>query len=100
LPGIFEEGNQRKSTLSTAQPPVARWHATIGVPTIAVAILDHIIHNAHRIELTGDSMCKRKSATPLTQLKINKSSIYDSHQTGENLRHQTVRELVKQMSAI
>jgi DNA replication protein DnaC len=35
----------------------------IGEPTIADAILDRIIHNAHRIELKGDSM-RRKSATP------------------------------------
>jgi DNA replication protein DnaC len=41
----------------------------IGEPTIADAILDRIIHNAHRIELKGDSM-RRKNAEPvLTQTK-------------------------------
>jgi hypothetical protein len=43
------------------------WHQMIGEPTIADAILDRIIHNAHRIELKGDSM-RRKSTKPgLTQ---------------------------------
>ena len=64
---IFEERYQRNSTLITAQLPVAQWHAMIGEPTIADAILDRIIHNAHRIELTGESMRKLKSATHLTQ---------------------------------
>jgi len=63
---IFEERYQRKSTLITAQLPVAQWHAMIGEPTIADAILDRIIHNAHRIELAGESMRKLKPAAPLT----------------------------------
>ncbi|WP_425431818.1 ATP-binding protein [Gemmobacter aquatilis] len=51
----------------TAQLPVSGWHQMIGEPTIADAILDRIIHNAHRIELKGDSM-RRKSVKPaLTQ---------------------------------
>ena len=63
---IFEERYRRKSTLITAQLPVAQWHDMIGEPTIADAILDRIVHNAHRISLEGDSMRKRKSAPPLT----------------------------------
>ena len=64
---LFEERYQRRSTIITAQLPVSGWHQMIGEPTIADAILDRIIHNAHRIELKGDSM-RRKSATPgLTQ---------------------------------
>jgi DNA replication protein DnaC len=63
---IFEERYRRKSTLITAQLPVAKWHDMIGEPTIADAILDRIIHNAHRITLEGDSMRKRKSQRPLT----------------------------------
>lgn len=63
---IFEERYRRKSTLITAQLPVAQWHAMIGEPTIADAILDRIVHNAHRITLEGDSMRKRKSTQPLT----------------------------------
>lgn len=63
---IFEERYRRKSTLITAQLPIAQWHAMIGEPTIADAILDRIIHNAHRITLEGDSMRKQKPTTPLT----------------------------------
>ena len=64
---LFEERYQRRSTIITAQLPVSGWHQMIGEPTIADAILDRIIHNAHRIELKGDSM-RRKSPKPeLTQ---------------------------------
>lgn len=63
---IFEERYRRKSTLTTAQLPVAQWHEMIGEPTIADAILDRIVHNAHRIALEGDSMRKPKSRLLLT----------------------------------
>jgi DNA replication protein DnaC len=63
---IFEERYRRKSTLITAQLPVAQWHDMIAEPTIADAILDLIVHNAHRINLEGDSMRKRKSTSHLT----------------------------------
>lgn len=64
---IFEERYRRKSTLITAQLPVAAWHDMIGEPTIADAILDRIIHNAHRIALEGDSMRRQKAPSSLTQ---------------------------------
>ncbi|WP_234889929.1 ATP-binding protein, partial [Agrobacterium vitis] len=63
---IFEERYRRKSTLITAQLPVAAWHEMIGEATLADAILDRIVHNAHRITLEGDSMRKRKTPTLLT----------------------------------
>ncbi len=63
----FEERYRRKSTLITAQLPVAQWHDMIGEPTIADAILDRIIHNAHRITLEGESMRRKKAAHPLTK---------------------------------
>jgi DNA replication protein DnaC len=40
----------------TSQLPVDRWHEIIGDPTYADAILDRLVHNAHRIELGGESM--------------------------------------------
>lgn len=64
---ICEERYRRKSTLITAQVPVAKWHDLIGEPTIADAILDRVIHNAHRINLKGESMRKKKPTTDLTQ---------------------------------
>lgn len=64
---IFEERYRRRSTLITAQLPVAAWHEMIGEPTIADAILDRIVHNAHRITLKGDSMRRQKAPHGLTQ---------------------------------
>jgi DNA replication protein DnaC len=63
---IFEERYRRKSTLITAQLPVKSWHDMIGEATIADAILDRIVHNAHRITLKGDSMRRQKPPSPLT----------------------------------
>jgi len=58
---IIEERYQRRSTLITAQVPVNTWHDLIGDATVADAILDRVVHNAHRINLEGDSMRKAKS---------------------------------------
>ncbi|MET3473702.1 DNA replication protein DnaC [Novosphingobium sp. 1529] len=66
---IFEERYKRKSTLITAQLPVAQWHEMIGAPTIADAILDRLVHNAHRITLEGDSMRKTRPAPLLTDIE-------------------------------
>ncbi|MFX4910614.1 ATP-binding protein, partial [Acinetobacter baumannii] len=62
-----EERYKRKSTLITAQLPVAQWHEMIGAPTIADAILDRIVHNAHRIVLEGESMRKTRAEPLLTK---------------------------------
>ena len=58
---ILEDRYGRRSTLVTSQLPVARWHELINDPTYADAILDRLVHNAHRLELSGDSL--RKAAT-------------------------------------
>ena len=63
---LFEERYQRRSTIITAQLPVSGWHDMIGEPTIADAILDRIVHNAHRIELKGDSMRRKDRNASLT----------------------------------
>jgi predicted DNA-binding protein YlxM (UPF0122 family) len=52
---------QTRSTLLTSQVPVAQWHEQIGDPTIADGILDRLVHNAHRIELRGESMRKKRN---------------------------------------
>ena len=59
---IVEERYGRGATLITSQIPVDRWHAIIGEPTIADAILDRIVHNAHRLKLKGDSLRKKTAA--------------------------------------
>jgi DNA replication protein DnaC len=45
----------------TSQLPVSRWHEQIGDPTIADGILDRLVHNAHRIEMRGESMRKKRN---------------------------------------
>jgi DNA replication protein DnaC len=59
---ILEDRHGRRSTLVTAQLPVDKWHAQIGDPTLADAILDRLIHNDYKIPLKGDSMRKLKSS--------------------------------------
>jgi DNA replication protein DnaC len=58
---ITEDRYERGATLITSQIPVDRWHDLIGDPTLADAILDRIVHNAHRITLRGDSLRKKKA---------------------------------------
>jgi DNA replication protein DnaC len=58
---ICEDRYQVRSLILTSQLPVTRWHEQIGDPTVADGILDRIVHNAHRIELRGDSMRKPRS---------------------------------------
>ena len=63
---ILDDRHGRRSTLVTSQLPVDKWHAIIGDPTLADAILDRLVHNAHRLTLKGESM--RKIAAQKTQL--------------------------------
>jgi DNA replication protein DnaC len=66
---ILEDRHGRSSTIVTSQVPVEQWHAVIGSPTLADAILDRLIHNAHRMELKGESMRRitaRRAATTET----------------------------------
>ena len=58
---IIEDRHGRKSTIITSQLPVSNWYDAVGDPTVADALLDRIVHTAHRIELTGESMRKIKS---------------------------------------
>src|SRR5204862_8229804 len=57
---ICEYRYQVRSTILTSQLPVSRWHEQIGDPTLADGILDRLVHNAHRIEMRGDSIRKQK----------------------------------------
>ena len=58
---ILEDRYGRKSTIVTSQIPVDQWHSVINHPTYADAILDRLVHNAHRIDLSGDSMRRTRS---------------------------------------
>ncbi len=57
---IIEDRHGRKSTIMTSQLPLVKWHEVIADSTIADAILDRLVHNAHRIELKGASLRKKK----------------------------------------
>ena len=60
---IIEDRHGKKSTIISSQLPVDKWHEIIGDGTIADAILDRLVHTAHRIELKGESMRKMKRQT-------------------------------------
>lgn len=55
---IVDDRHGRASTIVTSQVPVEHWHDVIGDPTLADAILDRLVHNAHRLVLKGESMRK------------------------------------------
>jgi DNA replication protein DnaC len=57
---IIEDRHNLRSTLITSQLPVEHWHEIIADPTLADAILDRLVHTAHRITLDGESMRKKK----------------------------------------
>ncbi len=57
---VIEDRHGSASTLVTSQLPIEHWHDNIGDPTLADAILDRLIHNAHKITLKGASMRKTK----------------------------------------
>jgi len=60
---IVEDRYQSGATVITSQCPVGDWHPNIGDPTLADAICDRLLHNAYKIELRGDSMRIRSTAS-------------------------------------
>ncbi|MCH8872810.1 ATP-binding protein, partial [candidate division KSB1 bacterium] len=57
---IMDDRNNHSSTIIISQLPTDQWYQSIGDNTLADAILDRLMHNAHRIKLKGESMRKRK----------------------------------------
>lgn len=69
---ILDDRHGHRSTIVTSQLPVANWHESIGDPTLADAILDRLVHNAHQLILTGESMRKHKNSLNKKQdLELN-----------------------------
>jgi len=62
---IMEDRHGSKSTIVTSQLPASKWHTYIADATLADAILDRLLHNAHKLELKGESM--RKMMSSLTE---------------------------------
>jgi DNA replication protein DnaC len=58
---IVEDRYGQRSTVLASQLPVDQWHDQIGDPAVADAICDRLLHNAHRIELRGESRRKKES---------------------------------------
>lgn len=59
---LLDDRYQRKSTIITSQLPTTHWHEHLNDATLADAILDRLLHNAIRIELTGESLRKSQKA--------------------------------------
>ena len=55
---ILDDRDGTRSTIITSQLPIDRWHEHLGDPTLADAILDRVVHRAHRLPLTGPSRRK------------------------------------------
>lgn len=60
---IIEDRHGKRSTIITSQLPVNKWYDVIGEKTVADAIMDRIVHTAHRIELKGESLRRNKKLT-------------------------------------
>ena len=58
---VIEDRHQRHATIVTSQLPVKQWHEALGEPTIADAILDRLLNNSHRFDLSGPSLRDPKS---------------------------------------
>jgi len=58
---VLEDRNGISSTIISSQIPTGKWHDIIGDPTIADAVLDRLVHNAHMITMKGESMRKMMS---------------------------------------
>jgi len=61
---VIEDRAGLRSTIITSQLPISGWHAAMGDPTVADAVLDRVLQDLHRIELVGESM--RRPETPPT----------------------------------
>jgi DNA replication protein DnaC len=63
---ILEDRYDKQATLITSQLPLEQWHDYLGNKTVADAILDRLVHNAHKLNLKGESMRKTKAAKKAT----------------------------------
>jgi DNA replication protein DnaC len=61
---ICDDRYRRRSTVLTSQLPVSKWHKQIGDPTVADSILDRLVHNAYRFDLSGESLRKQRGGRP------------------------------------
>jgi DNA replication protein DnaC len=67
---IIEDRHGKRSTIISSQLPIPQWYDIIGEATVADAILDRLVHDAHRIELQGESLRKRKKVETVEVLDM------------------------------
>jgi DNA replication protein DnaC len=72
---IVDDRYEKGSLLITSQVPVSRWHELMGDPTIGDAILDRVVHRAHRLELKGPSLRKPDAANHAAEEEEGLTSI-------------------------
>ncbi len=65
---VIEDRYERRSTVIISQLPVNQWYDLMDNPTVADALLDRLIHNAHRLELQGESQ-RKKSLEGVEEIK-------------------------------
>lgn len=58
---VLDDRHGTRSTIVTSQLPIEHWHAAIGDATLADAILDRLVHNAHQLNLKGESLRKKRA---------------------------------------
>ena len=63
---VIEDRHQRHATIVTSQLPIKQWHEALGEPTLADAILDRLLSNSHRFELSGESLRRSESLDAAT----------------------------------
>jgi DNA replication protein DnaC len=68
---IIEDRHGKSSTIITSQVPVSHWYDLIGEQTIADALLDRIVHDAHRLDLKGESLRIRQKVKINEQIETN-----------------------------
>jgi len=71
---VVEDRHQRHATIVTSQLPIKQWHEALGEPTIADAILDRLLSNSHRFELSGESLRRPENLVAETSVEPKNGS--------------------------
>jgi DNA replication protein DnaC len=69
---IMEDRHGKASTIITSQVPISKWHDIIGEQTIADAILDRIVHDAHRLDMKGESLRRKLQPKNYEEVDLHK----------------------------
>jgi hypothetical protein len=76
---VLEDRYDQSSTVITSQLPTKTWHQAIGEATMAGAICDRLVHNAHVVTLRGGSMRKKKAIDLGEQLTTRVATLRPRH---------------------